>query len=588
MTGETLLTARYALGLDIGDGESALAWTDTAITDSVQIFTRARTGETSVITALARDARARKRLIGDEAVLARGAVQFSVNFKEVPDRNSIATPDVVLFAQELLSEFFAAHPYIRHDCIVYIGHPSGWEKEAVEAYEEHFAALNLPFGLMSESQSALLYVRGLRGGNDAGLDRVVIIDIGSSTTDVTLVQDRTPINLPVGQQLGCRDIDFGLAELVEKRFSSQSGSFRDALEIDGALDLLALVCRRAKEAQFSGFDRGIMQLASDVDPRFRYLVTEATNWLTQFEIPRYVATGGWAERLKAVLEEVRDQLGSDAPPNRIVLTGGGSRMQFLDEIVRDFFPAAQLEREIEPDLAVARGLAANGRHQVRLATFRKEVRVAAASPAVEKEIRSGILALFEKSKSSIVAAIERETTKNIAARFKAIDNDAVQKVDLSGDIVAFRSRLEVLLRPQLSEILRRYDMTEAEFSPPIVWSMSLKDFGGVDWEYFAMSLGESVAAIAFMGTGYGVLMGGFSFLTGSAAAASVATGGAFALFFGPTVVVVTRRREKKVNIRKVKSAELPPEKLQRMVDDLRNAIARQVDAQAQELERFLS
>ncbi|MEV4351754.1 hypothetical protein AB0J83_45450 [Actinoplanes sp. NPDC049596] len=88
---------RFVIGLDIGDGESCLGWAPADRSEPTRIYTRPRSGERSIVTAMAQSPSG--RLIGDEAVVSPGATHFGVNFK------SPGTPDAAVFAQTLLTEF---------------------------------------------------------------------------------------------------------------------------------------------------------------------------------------------------------------------------------------------------------------------------------------------------------------------------------------------------------------------------------------------------------------------------------------------------------------------------------------------------
>jgi len=265
-----------------------------------------------------------------------GALHFCVNFKQAPAALSMETPDAVIFAQALLTEFRTHHADVLRYGMVFIGHPAGWSAEAVAAYGRHLAVLGVPVRLMPESQSALLHVRD-RGRAGRQLERVLVVDIGSSTTDCTIVEDMTPSNLPVGADLGCRQIDEQLAAVVQDALSHDT-ALMDALSADGGWDLLLLACRWAKEAAFSGVPRRILYLQEACDDRFRPIVTKAWPWLMSHEIPQMVsAPGGWADSYRAVLDEVADRLG-DAPPHLVVLTGGGSRMPIAGRVRREIFP----------------------------------------------------------------------------------------------------------------------------------------------------------------------------------------------------------------------------------------------------------
>ncbi len=72
---------QVAIGLDIGDGESSLAWIDTSQAGSATTYRRGN-GERSILTALARSVTDGRRLIGEDAIGA-DAIQFAVNVKRI-------------------------------------------------------------------------------------------------------------------------------------------------------------------------------------------------------------------------------------------------------------------------------------------------------------------------------------------------------------------------------------------------------------------------------------------------------------------------------------------------------------------------
>ncbi|MEV6345591.1 hypothetical protein [Actinoplanes sp. NPDC051851] len=394
--------ARYAIGLDIGDGESCLGWAPLDRSEPTRIYARPRSGERSIVTALAQPPSGTgSRLLGDEAVISRDATHFSVTFKGVPDVLAARTPDAVVFAESLMAEFRECHPEVVREGMAFVGHPSGWPPEAVAAYGRHLAALDLPVRLVPESQSALLHVRD-RGRTEGQLERALIIDIGSSTTDFTIVEDLSPRNLPVGASLGCRRIDEQLAALVRDALHHDA-ALMEALDVDGGPDFLLLACRWAKEAQFSGVPRRIMSLRESCAERFRPIVASAWTWLLDLEIPQLVAApGGWGEDFRAVLTEVADLLG-DGRPHLIVLTGGGSRMPLTDSLCREIFPHCLLAYDEDPAFAVARGLVSNGQHRAAVARFRRDVSDLIGAPETAEVVRTEAALALDTMKDRVAA-----------------------------------------------------------------------------------------------------------------------------------------------------------------------------------------
>ncbi|ALG12668.1 Hsp70 family protein [Kibdelosporangium phytohabitans] len=397
--------ARYVIGLDIGDGESCLGWAPLDRSEPTRIYARPRSGERSIVTAMAQspsDAE-RRRLIGDEAVTSRGATHFSVSFKAVPDALSLETPAAVIFAQSLLTEFREHHPEVFQDGMAFVGHPTGWSPEAVAAYDRHLGLLGLPVRLMPESQSALLHVRD-EGRDEKQLERVLVVDIGSSTTDFTIVEDHSPRNLPVGGTPGCRQIDEQLAGMVRAALHHDA-ALTEALAADGGPEFLLLACRWAREAQFSGSSRRIMDLCVSCEERFRPIVATAWTWLQGLEIPQMVAApGGWGEDFRAVLTEVADLLG-DRRPYLIVLTGGGSRMDLADRLCREVFPTSVVEQDEDPAFAVVRGLVSNAQHRANVGRFRRDVTELIRAPETEKKVRSEAAVALDNMKDKVAAQV---------------------------------------------------------------------------------------------------------------------------------------------------------------------------------------
>ena len=300
----------YAIGLDIGDGESCLLWIDTTDPDAqAQLYQRTRPPESTVLTALARNGQPPYEWIfGEAALLARDAIQFEVNFKRMPSAAQLGVPDAVLFAHAFLGEFFAAHPEVQDSCQILIGCPTGWPAEARTAYLRFLRTSDLQVALLPESQSALVHVWDLRRrqrvgeGQPSVVDNVLVVDIGSSTVDVTMVTDLEPVNIEVGAELGCADIDRELARLAENALAANP-AFQTAMAPGDAAALLRMVCRRAKEAQFTGQELLLHDRPDSLNQRFAEIYASSLGWLRVQDIPLLVDQR-WAGPFRALLEEV--------------------------------------------------------------------------------------------------------------------------------------------------------------------------------------------------------------------------------------------------------------------------------------------
>ncbi|WJV45578.1 Hsp70 family protein [Streptomyces flavofungini] len=605
MAHDTEHDVRYAVGLDLGDGESSLCWLDTTSQDPAKVHVRGTEG-TAVVTALGRvpltpadpadpaaaDADFGHRVvIGEDAVLARNCVHFSVNFK---NRHQHTDLQAVQFAQVFLAEFFAKHPEVREDCVVYVGHPAGWDRRSVKAYLRQLRAMDVPVRLVAESQSALVHVRDRRAERPGGggLDRVLVVDVGSSTTDFTVVEDLVPRNLPVGAELGCREIDAAVARIVRAEFegadSKDAERFTEELGRDGGPHMLMLVCRRAKEAQFTGKDFRVQQLRSGCSAAFVSLVTLSVERLRSVDIPGRVvrAPGGWADRFADMLAEVRGLLGGVAP-ELVVLTGGGSRMPVVRELCAAAFPEATVENAAEPSLSVTRGLASIGRHSVNVVRFRRDIQALKDRPEFEEAIRAGLVEAFDQAKNSLLTRLLARADRLNADDEGDLDALIRELTGLDEVLAELRVTLEAALIPLVLDICRSYGIRDDQFTldialPEIIGTAISRRIRAL-WRVLRNSQGALHVATRVPQLG---LMRLRSALRAGATPAQMA-----ALVAGMAVIVALPKGAELGARQLIKAtlgnAALDPTEVDRLVTDVAERISAQMDDRAREVERFL-
>lgn len=463
------------IGLDLGDGETTLAWTTQNGEADIRVFQRRSTGERSVLTAMARAATDRRRLLGEEAVYAAGAAEFSLNFKQGPDLAGFETPESVLFVQSLLAEFFAEQAEQAAEPTMIVGHPAGWGPQVIDAYARHLRLRGISTRLLPESQAALVHVRSPGAAAEAadksiaeqpGNSRVLVVDIGSSTTDLTLITDMEPRSLPLGSDFGCRRIDFQVADLVAERLHDNE-ILRAALAADGGREFLLLACRRAKEAQFTGTQANILD--QPVNPRFRPIVDLAWGWLRSLEIPALVAApGGWADEFRALLTQAR-RLMEDKDPDQVVLTGGGSRMPFTRRICGEIFPTANVGNDPEPAFSVARGLALAGHTELRLERFRAALAALLDEPELGESCGEHISAGFAELQRNLIREV-----RNLQRVSGSSEERTRRLVESEGEpqaIKELRKELNQRLGDRISAICRDHgvphDALDLEFQLPL-------------------------------------------------------------------------------------------------------------------------
>jgi hypothetical protein len=553
--------ARYIVGLDIGDGESALAWSSTSYPDSPKVYQRQRTAERSILTATARQDSG--YLFGEQAVLAKDAVQFRINFKG----HKNAT-DVLLFGQALLSEFFEANPDVQERCLVFVGHPAGWPHDVVRVYQSHLEFLAPSVNLLSESQSALVYVRDRNAHRSEALDNVLVVDIGSSTVDFTIVEDMIPRNIPVGAELGCNQIDRQLAAMVKVALAGNP-DFTAALASPRSEDFLLLACRRAKEAQFSGRRPSLLDIRLSHDPAYSPIADTGFGWLREQDIPSIVLQPeGWANKFEQLVTEVRKNLRRS--PDAVILTGGGSRMPFTYDICQLTFHDSAVDRDPDPSLSVARGLASAGRQRVHALRFRDDIRAIVTAAETRPHIQAETEVAFGKIRDYLAAEMrykEREVWPNLIT-------DPPKKDEV---IHEFQSSISAYLVPRAQRICAEYGIDSSLF--------------GINFMLPQLIVTEITNNASRVSTAMDEISGAAANVTGQVAWEALTHSTRASWLPGIIVMAALEggkewyRRNR--DIKKLLAAVLPPDAAERLTDDILTAMTDEMDKRANAVERFV-
>ncbi|MEL6686311.1 MAG: hypothetical protein AAFP97_01670 [Pseudomonadota bacterium] len=258
-----------------------------------------------------------------------------------------------------------------------IGCPSGWDETVRERYQ---ALFNRAVGLkqariVSESRAALMTAleQGYLSMEDAKAS-VLIVDIGSSTSDFTYCRDLEADD--VGHNiLGSGLLDTEIFELNLARQPKRA-------EIEALLKthpsyrpILEYWCRGAKEAYFTGEDKPVemirrLPIKGSGFFEIRIDMADADAILSK---PLEALQGySWQDAYDFALRETIEHLGG-RDPETVLLTGGASRLPLILPATKKAFPKARVIRGAEPEFAIARGLAWLGRFEFLHDSFKTEV-----------------------------------------------------------------------------------------------------------------------------------------------------------------------------------------------------------------------
>ena len=257
-----------------------------------------------------------------------------------------------------------------------VGCPSGWTAQDRDEYRQVFQDAGLStVRIVPESRAALMTAleQGYLSIEDTRAS-VLIVDIGSSTTDFTYCRDLD------AQDVGHNILGSGLldTEIFEMNLARQ----RDRKKIEQLIakyphyrPIMEYWCRQAKEAYFTGEDKPvemIKRLPVNGGILFEIKIDKADADKILSTPLQSLNNYSWKDAYNFALKETIEQLGGRAP-DTILLTGGASRLPLILPATEKAFPKAKIVRGAEPEFSIARGLSWLGRFEFLHASFQDAV-----------------------------------------------------------------------------------------------------------------------------------------------------------------------------------------------------------------------
>jgi len=378
------------IGFDLGHGETAVAkanMRENVEPKMLEIF-----GKKSQVTAIGRHPKTESIMIGEMATTLEGVENLDVCFKTSALNDPQARRSIRAFFQTCYKHLVHTHQ-VRGNGETYlaVGCPSAWKNMSYQDHTllkeyQHLLSFDntLPLKVIPESRAAFMQAR--EGGavtiNELKAT-VLVIDLGSSTTDITRVKGTSSITpYDFGIPLGASVIDYGI---LWHSLSSPLNSDRDELIklFEKRADLKAkalLACREAKEKFF----RHPPDMREDPDLKviipidfqyvftFRAVASRAVIRKILSKPLRELGNRSWEKQFSQLLEWTRQKLEKEGDaPSVILFTGGASRMDFIIRIARKIFPEKNIRITVddEPAYAIAKGLAYVGRWDLRTTEF---------------------------------------------------------------------------------------------------------------------------------------------------------------------------------------------------------------------------
>ena len=427
-------------GFDLGDAESAVSRLGKNDKTPPEVLTvrEAR----SFITAYAQLPNG-EIMIGEGACYNTEVVKRALRFKSRFLTEPGSERDVKRFAAGVLAELYAGGDLVKNeDCCFYIGCPAGWDRTARERYRRIFEETGYPPArIVSESRAALISAcqsKHFQVGYDIMSRPVLVVDIGSSTTDFAFIMGRQEVELQTAGEvyLGGGIMDELLLEESIRR-SEDSARVRAALEnSEPWRSYCEFAARKLKEKYFADED---YWRENDCFKTVRIL-TDTTARLTLRMNPEIAdrVLNRPAEQLDGKsfrgaftdsLREVRARMGENLP-ELLFLTGGVSKLRAVRDWCAEVFPEAVVISGAEPEFSVSRGLAWSGRIDEDLREFRKEVAELIESSEVERAVESRVDELYRAIVDALVEPILRNVAVPVFDRWR--NNEIRRLSDIDG------------------------------------------------------------------------------------------------------------------------------------------------------------
>ena len=423
-------------------------------------------------------------LIGEPACYEANASVRKLRFKSRFLTDPSSAEDIRRFSAGVLGELYSSAALVHgEDCCFYIGCPAGWDSQAREEYRELFEKAGYPpVRIISESRAALVSAcqsRHLQIGHDILTKPVLVVDIGSSTTDFAYVCGGTEVEMRTAGEvtLGGGVMDEILLEESVAASPDKSEIRSIFAESEPWKNYCEFAARRLKEKYFSDGEYW-----KDHECRETVLIRYRRPVRLTLRMDAVMADrllngpsarlGGKSFRqvFEKSLRDVRDSLTGEMP-QLLFLTGGVSALPDIRKWCRAAFPEAVVITGAEPEFSVARGLAFCGRIDDELRDFREEINELLSSKTVDTIVENHIAELYRDAVDTMVKPILENAAAPVFELWRNGSIAALSDTDeaLQAEITAYLKSQEAreLLLKTISNWLKPVSDEIEEYTIPI-------------------------------------------------------------------------------------------------------------------------
>lgn len=289
---------------------------------------------------------------------------------------------------------------------VCVGHPTKWDTLDCAIYrkilmqtilgETSYVGIPLKLILAGESRAAFLYVRDAYEMNNKINDNILLMDVGSSTIDVTALAGGDSRNFSHNDghnYLGARIIDYFIFEWYQNEIKKKGywEDYQDIVNNNPTYESAVLLkCRKAKEDLFS-MDCDVINIYTDwfkmrlsqkdVDEKMSMPMEPIINKYMDIpdSIRKSMKDRSYKQELEAFLEYEKNIIEEkNIKINQIILTGSASKMPAVKEITQKVFSnvtSKDIFMDMNPSKTISKGLALVGISNDKSEEFQNDAKI---------------------------------------------------------------------------------------------------------------------------------------------------------------------------------------------------------------------
>lgn len=418
---------RYLIGIDFGHGETTASYIDLQETKPTTQHLNIRDGNSDeakkVESCVCRDKKSGEwRFAGD--FMDYASPDFNIGFKapmnEITPENKEAFQAFICLVFEHILKNQTFLRYNREtgerNFSLYMACPSGWNKEdktQIHQYLDFFKEIIPAEWVIKESDAAYYKFKDKEVFQSKS---VLVIDIGSSTIDFTSYNEEGR-NLTEGYKHGASRVERDILkhfEQANEAYREAVNELKDAIQKDENKNIRwknALV-HYIKNLKEDFYTKELAQLSLDLKnsrilPGLRKRLFDDVNidklFLEETILSSYISA--LRNDFKTIAAQVQ--------PEIVVLTGGASRMPWLQMLVKDVFVQARVLKDNNPSYVVSDGIVAYA-----YANYLRDERLREALEEFWNEYTDRKLAeLIFKEFNDSLRAIQLPLIKKICDRF---------------------------------------------------------------------------------------------------------------------------------------------------------------------------